>query len=63
MSERLNKCPKCKSTNLIVIKIHNPETHDLNANATLECEDCKNIYKDRVPSPYYKEEYNRGFVI
>ena len=39
MAERLNRCPKCgvvQYTDLIV-KAHNPETLDMNMEATLRC--------------------------
>ena len=39
MSERLNKCPNCGVLQYmdIVLKVHNPETTDMNMNATLRC--------------------------
>ena len=39
MAERLNKCPKCGSIQYAdnILKSHNPETLDMNMNATLRC--------------------------
>lgn len=59
----LNQCPKCKSTVTLTIKIHNPETQDMNADAILQCEDCKHIWEDIVASPYTEEQYKLGWII
>ena len=39
MAERLNRCPKCGSMQYTdnILKAHNPETLDMNMNATLRC--------------------------
>jgi hypothetical protein len=35
MASRMTKCPECQSWRVETVKIHNPETDDMNANATL----------------------------
>ena len=55
MSERLTLCPKCQSRWIETVKIHNPETTDMNARATLRCETCKHEWEDRITSPHYRE--------
>lgn len=62
MAERLNKCPNCSKHWYQVLKIHNPETHDMNARATLECETCKHVWEDKVTSPYWERQKERGWV-
>lgn len=52
MSERLTLCPKCDSFNVVTVKIHNPDTGDLNAQATLKCNDCKHEWEGLVTSPH-----------
>ena len=39
MAERLNRCPKCGATQYtdIIVKAHDPETLDMNMDATLRC--------------------------
>lgn len=63
MSERRIKCPKCFGLDPIVIRIHNPDTDDLNANATLECLDCLHTWEGKVTSPRLEEDRRKGFVI
>ena len=63
MAQRLNQCPKCKSTLVSVLKIHNPDTHDMNANATLKCISCLHEWEDKITSPYQVEMRCRGLEI
>jgi len=63
MSERLTTCPSCNSTHVLTVKIHNPDTHDMNANATLKCGDCGHEWEGRVTSPYMEEQRSNGWVI
>lgn len=62
MAERLNKCPKCQSTYLKTMKLHNPETCDMNCNATLRCEDCKHEWEGLVRSPNHQRDRDMGFA-
>lgn len=55
MSERLPTCPKCGSHYAETVTIHNPETSDLNANATLKCCDCDHQWEGQVTSPRTEE--------
>jgi len=63
MAERLNKCPKCSSVFTTTLKMHNPETSDMNARATLQCDDCKHQWEDKVISPFFQKQRERGWVI
>lgn len=63
MSEILTKCPKCESYHVETMTIHNPETHSMNANATLRCQDCKHEWEGKVMSPWMRENRRRGFCI
>lgn len=63
MSERLTKCPKCFALEPTVIKIHNPDTHDMNAQATLECWDCAYNWEGKVTSPRLEEARRKGFEL
>jgi len=55
MSVRLSGCPKCSGVNVGAIKIHNPETTDLNSHATLKCEDCKHEWEGKTTSKHTQE--------
>lgn len=64
MSERLNKCPKCKVIdNYKVLVVLNPETSDYNCKANLECNNCGYIWEDWVASPRYEEDKANGFIM
>jgi transposase-like protein len=63
MSERMIQCPKCRSVNVETVKVHNPETHDMNADATLRCRDCNHEWEGRVGSDYHHEQRRRGWRI
>lgn len=63
MSERLTKCPECGSYHVETVTTHNPETHDMNAKATLRCRDCKHEWEGKVMSPRMRENRRRGFCI
>jgi len=63
MAERLTTCPECVSTKVKMQKMHNPETQDMNARATLRCEECKHVWEGEVTSPHLKEQRRRGFVL
>ena len=63
MAERLVPCPQCKSYYVEVLKIHNPETTDMNANATLKCTSCGNTWEGKARSPFHEEQRRRGFCI
>ena len=63
MSEQLNQCPKCKSINYSVVKVHNPDTTDMNSKATLKCYKCKHEWEDLIASKYHQEQTERGFRI
>ena len=61
MSERLTLCPTCRSRFVSTVVIHNPETHDMNARATLKCDDCQHEWEGRVTSPRTQDDIDRGF--
>jgi len=63
MSERITSCPKCFSYHVSVIKIHNPETTDLNARATFKCSLCQHEWEDLTTSPRHEEERRKGWSI
>lgn len=63
VAERLTKCPKCFAVEPNIIKIHNPETSDMNANATLECWDCLYIWEGKTSSPRYEEDKSKGWIM
>ncbi len=63
MSERLTKCPSCGSVYCKVLKILDPDTHDMNSRADLECEDCGHTWEGKTASRRYKEDMARGFII
>ena len=63
MSERINQCHLCKSTDVAVVMIHNPDTQDLNSMATLKCNHCNNEWLGRVTSPWTEKQRRDGFLI
>ena len=63
MSERITLCPKCRGDDVDVIKIHNPETHDMNSEATLHCLTCDNTWEGEVTSHRTEELYRKGQII
>lgn len=63
MSERLTTCPECGSTYVVTVKIHNPDTHDMNADATLKCHDCDHEWEGQVTSPKTEEDRDNGWSI
>lgn len=60
MASRLTLCPECKSTNVDTVKLHNPNTGDLNCHATLRCNDCEHQWEGRVTSPRVKRLRAQG---
>jgi len=63
MSQILTTCPKCESRHVETKIIHNPDTTNMNAKATLRCQDCQHEWEGRVTSPYHEENRRRGFCI
>ena len=62
MSERITLCPECNSSNIETVKIHNPDTHDMNSQATLLCRACKHIWEGLIKSDYMADQQREGFV-
>lgn len=64
MSERLNTCPKCGEIQYSdnIVESHNPDTHDLNMRATLQCNKCNHIWEGLVTSPHYENMRCRGWI-
>jgi len=60
MAQRRTKCPECQSWRVETVKIHNPDTHDMNANATLRCLGCDHTWEGRVISPRQQELRRKG---
>jgi hypothetical protein len=63
MAERLNQCPACKSTSVETLAVHNPNTTNMNAKATLKCSQCSHTWEGHIASDHHKEQRRRGFVI
>ena len=63
MAERRIKCPKCFALDPDVVKIHNPDTADMNSDATLQCWDCAFTWEGKTTSARLKEERLKGFVM
>ena len=63
MAERRIKCPKCFALDSDVLVIHNPDTDDMNANATLQCWDCLHTWEGKTSSPKYERDKENGFVM
>ncbi len=62
MSERQTLCPACKSLDVQVQRLLNPDTHDLNCKALLICR-CKHEWEGSVTSPWTEEQRANGFVL
>ena len=60
---RSTRCPKCESLDVETVKIHNPDTHDMNSNATLKCRTCGHVWEGRITSEYHLEQRRRGVCI
>jgi hypothetical protein len=60
MSERLNKCPNCGALQYsdFIVKVHNPDTTDMNMNATLSCGGMAPdvVWKGKVVQPAHDVE-------
>jgi len=63
MAERRIKCPKCFALDPDVVKIHNLDTSDMNADATLKCWDCLYTWEGKTTSPSHEENKRKGFVM
>jgi hypothetical protein len=63
MAERRSKCPKCFALDPDVVKIHNPETCDMNANVTLKCWDCLHTWEGKTTSPKHEEDKEKGWIM
>ncbi len=53
MSQRATTCPKCNSKRCEVLKILNPKTIDMNADAEFKCLECDNLWFGKTISPHY----------
>ena len=63
MTIRQVKCPKCSSFSVNVVAVHNPETTDLNAVATLKCADCGHEWEGSTASGHYQKMRDQGRFI
>lgn len=63
MSERLTSCPKCKSINISIINVHNPNTFSMNSKATLLCNHCNNEWEDLIASKHFEEQKRKEYII
>jgi hypothetical protein len=65
MSERQTHCPACKSLDVKVQRLLNPETHDLNCKALIFCMalGCGHSWEGWVTSPWTEEQRAKGFSI
>lgn len=62
MAVRRTKCPICHSVSVQVVEVHNPDTRDMNARATLKCNECQHTWEGQVMSEYHRERQRRGWV-
>jgi|CXWL01.1.fsa_nt_gi transposase-like protein len=62
MSVRLIHCPSCKSRNIEIVKLLNPDTIDMNCKADIKCLDCDNTWVGYTTSPRNKEMRRKGWV-
>lgn len=60
MAVRQTLCPKCEGRHIEVLKILNPETHDMNADADLKCVTCEHLWVGRITSPRHEKLRARG---
>lgn len=63
MSERITTCPSCGSDDVKTVRLHDPDTHDLNCRADLECRKCGRAWEGRVTSPWTESEMKRGSIL
>lgn len=63
MAEILNTCPNCKFRFPEVIKLHNPDTQDMNCKATFKCEKCNHTWDGLETSPHYKRLREKRMII
>lgn len=63
MSERLTQCPKCRSVDVETVQIHNPDTIDMNAKATLKCLACQHEWEGLVMSPRQERDRRQGWSL
>lgn len=61
--ERLPTCPACKAIGAKTVKVHSPDTRDMNSPATLECFDCAHQWEGLVTSPWLREQQEKGNVL
>ena len=63
MSAMTNKCPKCGSTELTLVKNHNPDTSRFNCDVDFQCKSCEHTFKGQVTSEHHKMMRREGFAI
>ena len=63
MSERLNRCPKCRSFEVETKVVHDPNTSAMNCKATLKCSDCEHEWEGEVTSPWLERQRESGFIL
>jgi len=61
--ELVIRCKKCKSTNLTLIEVINPDTTNMNMDAKLKCNSCGDEAIYQVSSYYTNERREKGFII
>jgi len=49
------QCPECLSDNVKTLRVHNPDTMQVNADVTLRCSDCQHTWEGLIESDYSKE--------
>jgi hypothetical protein len=49
------ECPECLSDNVKTLRVHNPDTMQVNVDVTLRCSDCQHTWKGLIESDYSKE--------
>lgn len=62
MAERLEKCPQCNNIFVDTVKILNPATTNMNADAELQCVKCQHQWQGKVTSPHYRKLREKGFI-
>ncbi len=62
MGEYQPRCPKCGSLESEIVKIHNPETYDMQARASLRCQACTIQWEGLVTSPNIAAARKKGWI-
>lgn len=62
MSQRRIFCPTCNSVEVETVKVHDPDTHSLNSDATLKCAACQHVWEGLITSEWTRELFHKGEI-